>query len=75
MSFTATVTAKTGPAQQVTAAVLTGITAFSVNADKKILQLFQGSDLTSAPYKEFELSGNTFTITIALGNITAMVVS
>jgi len=77
MPATATITAKTGPAQQVTAQALTGVTGFLLDIDKKVLQIFQGGLASdgSAPYKEFELSGNTFTVTIAAGAVTAITVS
>ncbi len=66
MSITATVTAKTGPAKQVTAGVYTGITAMLVLPDRQVLQLFKGGDTNSPPAWEFDLTGvTTFTVTIS----------
>ena len=77
MAATATVTAKSGPAQQSTAVPLTGVTGFTVDIDQKTIRIFQGGKATdsSAPVKEFEMSGNTFTVTIASGAITAITIS
>lgn len=77
MAAIATVTAKTGPNIQATAVPLTGVTGLSVDIDRKVVQIFQGgtaSDRT-APFKEFELSGNTFTVVIAAGAITSVTIS
>lgn len=63
VSGSATVTAKSGPAQQATAVSLTGVTAMSINWNRLLVQIYQGSDLTG-PCKEFDLTGvTTFTIT------------
>lgn len=77
MAATATVTAKTGPAQQATAVALAGVTGIAVDIDRKVIQFFQGGTAgdKTGPYKEFELSGNTFTVTIASGAISAVTVS
>jgi hypothetical protein len=77
MSATATITAKFGNAQQATALALTGVTGISVDIDKKILKVFQGSGATDdgLPNREFAMDGNTFTVTISSGAITAVTVS
>lgn len=63
---TATVTAKTGPAQQVTAGVYTGLTGVLFLPDRRILQLFKGGDTNSPPAFEFDLTGvTTLTASIA----------
>lgn len=59
---TATVTAKTGPAQQNTAIVVTGVTAMSIDWGRMVVQLYSGQ--ISGPAKEYDLTGvTTFTIT------------
>ena len=75
-SGSATVTAKAGPNEQNTAVVFSGITAFTVDIARQVLQLWQGSQPTSAPAKEFDLSTvTTFTATLsgAAGNWTITV--
>lgn len=58
----ATVTAKSGPATQVTAQVLSGISSMSIDFKRAIIQIYQGNELTG-PAKEFDLVGvTTFTI-------------
>lgn len=70
---TATVTAKAGPSVQNTAVVLSGITAYSVDIRRQVLQFYQGNELTG-PCKEFDLTGvTTFTTVIAGGNFTITV--
>ncbi len=60
---TATVTAKSGPSVQTTAVPIPGITSFSVDFRRMVIQLYQGNELTG-PAKEFDLTGvTTFTIT------------
>lgn len=74
MPINATVTAKTGPDRQVTAAVFTGITGMLVLPDRKVLQLFTGGDTNSPPAKEFDLTGvTTFTVVIAGSTYTVTV--
>jgi hypothetical protein len=59
---TATVTAKTGPAQQNTAVVVSGVTALSIDWARMVIQLYQGQ--LTGPAKEYDLTGvTTFTIT------------
>jgi hypothetical protein len=66
----ATITAKAGPNITNTAVVLSGITAYSVDIARQVLQFYQGSQLTG-PAKEFDLTGvTTFTTTISGGNFT-----
>jgi hypothetical protein len=70
----ATITAKTGPAAQVTAMVFNGITGMIVLPDRKILQLFQGGDTNSPPMKDFDLTGvTTFTVTIVGNNYNVVI--
>ena len=72
-SGVATVTAKTGPAQQVTAHVLSGVTSYSVDIRRSVLMFYQGDELTSRA-KEFDLTGvTTFTTVISGGNFTITV--
>lgn len=74
MSINATVTAKTGPNQTVTAGVFNGCTGMLVLPDRKILQLFTGGDTNSPPAKEFDLTGvTTFTVTISGSTYTVAV--
>ena len=61
---TATVTAKTGPAKQLTAAVLAGVTSITIDIKRQVVQIYQGSELTG-PTKELDLTGVT-TITDAI---------
>lgn len=62
----ATITAKTGPGTQVTAANLTGITSISIDVKRQVLQVYQGNELTG-PAKEFDLTG----VTVITDTITA----
>jgi len=72
-TFSATVTAKTGPAKQVTSLSLTGLTSISVDVRRQVIQLYQGNELTG-PTKEFDLTGvTTITDTIASGNHTLVI--
>lgn len=62
-----TITAKTGPASQVTTLILAGITGLNLDLDKRIATVFQGS----FPIKEFDLTGvTTFTDSISGANHT-----
>jgi hypothetical protein len=75
MGFTisATVTAKTGPAKQVTTEVIRGITAITIDTKREVIQLYQGAELTG-PCREFDLHGvTTITDTIANGNHTVVI--
>lgn len=75
-SGSATVTAKTGPNEQNTAQVFSGVTAFTVDIARQVLQLWLGSQPTNAPAKEFDMSTvTTFTATLtgAGGNWTITV--
>jgi len=64
----ATVTAKTGPAKQVTATVLAGVTSFTIDIKRQVIQIYQGNELTG-PAKEFDLTGvTTLTDTITATN-------
>ena len=65
--FSATVTAKTGPAKQVTTEVFTDLTAITVDVVREVISIFKGA-VGSAPYKEFDLHGvTTFTDTVTDG--------
>lgn len=69
----ATVTAKTGPAAQVTAVVLAGVTSLVIDIKRQVVQLYQGNELTG-PAKEFDLTGvTTITDTIASTNHTIVI--
>lgn len=69
----ATVTAKTGPAKQATSLALAGVTSFTVDIKRQLIQFYQGSELTG-PTKEFDLTGvTTLTDTIASTNHTLVV--
>jgi len=73
-TFQATVTAKTGPAKQVTATVLRGCTSMTVDVVREVIQIYQGNELTG-PAKEFDLHGvTTITDTITSG-VHAVVIS
>lgn len=64
-SATFTVTAKTGPARQVTTGVFSNVSHYSVDVARSVLTLFQNE----TPIKEFDLNGvTTFTTTISGGN-------
>lgn len=64
----ATITAKSGPASQSTAIPLDGITSFTVDVKRQVLQIYQGNELTG-PAKEFDLTGvTTLTDTITATN-------
>ena len=72
-SGTATVTAKTGPAVQATAVVLSGITSYSVDIRRSVLMFYQGDELTGRA-REYDLTGvTTFTTVISGGNFTITV--
>jgi hypothetical protein len=64
----ATVTAKTGPAKQMTAIPLAGVTCFVIDIRKQVIRLYQGSEPTG-PCKEIDLTGvTTITDTITSTN-------
>lgn len=64
----ATVTAKTGPAKQATSLSLTGVTSFTIDIKRQVVQFYQGNELTG-PAKEFDLTGvTTITDTITSTN-------
>ena len=72
-TFSATVTAKTGPAKQATALSLAGLTSITIDVRRQVIQLYQGNELTG-PTKEFDLTGvTTITDTIAGGNHTLVI--
>lgn len=65
-TFSATVTAKTGPARQITAASFTGLTSIRVDVVREVIQLFKVDG--GAPYQELDLHGvTTITDTITDG--------
>jgi len=73
-TFSATVTAKTGPAKQITSLALTGLTSIRVDVKREVIQLFEGSE-AGAPTYEFDLHGvTTITDTIA-GGVHTIVIS
>ena len=67
-TMSATVTAKSGPAKQTTAMVISGITSLVIDVKRQVIQVYQGNELTG-PAKEFELTGvTTITDTITATN-------
>jgi hypothetical protein len=75
MPINATVTAKTGPDRQLTAAVFNGITGMLVLPDRKVLQLFTGGDTNSPPAKEIDLTGVANFVVVIAGNTWTVTVS
>lgn len=74
-TFSATVTAKTGPAKQVTAVSITGLKSISIDIQREVIQLFTTAAGDNAPAKEFDLYGvTTITDTIA-GGVHTLVIS
>lgn len=69
---TATITSKSGPNETVTAQVFSNVNAFTVDIARQVLQLWIGTQPTSAPQREFDISANTtFTcVFTAAGNWT-----
>lgn len=66
---TATITAKVGPAQQLTAGVFTNVTEMNFLATAEILRI-----QTNGRFLDFELTGsNTITLTASSGNYTLTV--
>jgi hypothetical protein len=59
MPATLTITAKSGPNIQNTAAVFPNLGALLFLPDRRILQAFTGGDTNSPPEKEFDLTGVT----------------
>jgi len=66
-----TITAKTGPAIQATALVLTGLTNINIDMERKVLTCLIGSN----PVKEFDLSGVTLLTDTITGSNHVIVVS
>lgn len=67
-TMSATVTAKSGPAKQTTAEVISGITSLVIDVKRQVIQIYQGNELTG-PAKEFDLTGvTTITDTITTTN-------
>lgn len=71
-TMSATVTAKTGPAKQRTASVVSGLTSITIDVKRQVIQLYQGNELTG-PTQELDLTGVT-TITDAIANTNHVVV-
>lgn len=68
-----TVTAKTGPASQVTAGVLTDVTAINLDLTRRVVQVFVNS-ANGPTIKEFDLVGvTTFTCSISGANYTMVI--
>lgn len=68
-----TVTAKTGPAQQVTNQVLSPVSGINFNIEGKLVTVYQGGEMSS-PVREYELTGVTsVTFTIAGDNYTMII--
>ena len=75
MPITATVTAKTGPATQATAMVISGMNGMLVEPDRKVVQFYANTDEPGGAVKEFDLTGvTTFTVVIS-GNNWAVTIS
>jgi hypothetical protein len=69
MTCTVTVTAKTGPAKQMTAAVFTDVTAFTIDVHREVIELYQKNTPISGPSQKFDLHGvTTISDTITSGN-------
>ncbi len=69
MPVNATITAKTGPASQVTSTLFSGLTGVLFLPDRKILQLFKGGDTNSPAAQEFDMTGVT-TVTLTISGTT-----
>lgn len=68
-----TITAKSGPNIQNTNIPLIGITAYTIDLRRMVIQLYQGNELTE-PMKEYDLTGiTTITDTISGGNHTLII--
>lgn len=66
-SGTATVTAKAGPNETVTAQVFQGVVAYTVDIARQVLQLWFSAP-TSGPPKEFDIAAaTTMTTTFTAG--------
>jgi hypothetical protein len=68
MPVNLTITAKSGPNIQNTAAVFSNRPGILFLPDRKILQLFDGGDTNSPPEKEFDLTGVTTVTCVVSGN-------
>ena len=67
-TMSATITAKTGPAKQRTASVVSGLTSITIDVKRQLIQLYQGNELTG-PCQELDLTGvTTITDTITATN-------
>jgi len=67
-TMSATITAKTGPAKQLTATVISGITSLVIDVKRQVIQVYVGNEL-SGPAKELDLTGvTTITDTITATN-------
>lgn len=75
MPVTLTITAKSGPDRQNTAAVFSGKPGILFLPDRKVLQLLDGGDTNSPPIKEFDLTGVTTVTCVITGNTYAFTVS
>ena len=72
MSAQVTVTAKTGPNQQVTSLVIAGISQVVLDYDANIIQIFKDGQVP--PVREFDMIGvTTLTDTISGGNHTIVI--
>jgi len=70
MASTVTITAKIGPAIQVTSLVLTGVTSVNWDLDKRVLEINCGGvikiyDLVGVTTVTFSISGANYTITVS----------
>jgi hypothetical protein len=75
MPVNLTITAKSGPDKQNTAAVFSGRTGILFLPDRRILQLFEGGDTNSPPAKEFDLTGVTTVTCVVSGTTLSFTVS
>ena len=64
MPSTVTVTAKTGPDIANETNVLTGVSSFTVDCDKKVLTVNQGG-----VYKDFDLAATNVTLTATITGV------
>lgn len=70
-----TITAKTGPAQQVTAQIIPNVSVVTLDLQRQLVQVYAGGTQEgAAPVKEFDLNGvTTLTDSISSGNHTLVI--
>lgn len=69
MASSATITAKVGPGNTVTALALSNVTEIKLNCESKVLTISQGSTVN-----EFDVNASsTYTLTVSSGNFSLTV--